>query len=139
VGAASCRDGIVAGSHSHRGLHYRQDGVARHNLLPGKSLPKTPQPLCYRGRTTKYAKGAKGGMLSYFLRTKAKGGRRISASLPPLEKGAGGISFHTVAWLHLCAPFAYFVVLLSLKAFSLQSILSSCAVPSERHRAGCSR
>ena len=40
---------------------------------------------------------------------------------PPLEKGAGGISFHTVAWLHLFAPFVYFVVPLSLKAFSLQS------------------
>jgi len=37
-----------------------------------------------------------------------------------LEKGAGGISFHIAAWLHLFAPFAYFVVPLSLKAFSLQ-------------------
>ncbi len=43
----------------------------------------------------------------------------------PLEKGAGGILFHTVAWLHPFAPFAYFVVPFSLKAFSLQSIYLS--------------
>ena len=68
----------------------------------------------------KYAKGAKGGMLSYCLKTKVKGGQEDLGVSPPLEKGAGGISFHTVAWLHLFALFAYFVVPLSLKAFSLQ-------------------
>jgi hypothetical protein len=33
----------------HRGLHYRQDGVARHNLLQSKSLPKSPQPPLLKG------------------------------------------------------------------------------------------
>ena len=59
-------------------------------------------------------------MLSYFIRMKAKGGQEDLGVSPPLERGAGGISFHTVAWPHLFAPFAYFVVPFSLKAFSLQ-------------------
>jgi hypothetical protein len=33
---------------------------------------------------------------------------------------AGGISYHTIAWLHLFAPFAYFVVPFFQKPFSLQ-------------------
>jgi hypothetical protein len=41
--------------------------------------------------TTKYAKGAKGGMLSYCLKTKVKGGQEDLGVSPPLEKGAGGI------------------------------------------------
>jgi hypothetical protein len=44
---------------------------------------------------------------------------------PPLGKGAGGILFHTVMWSHLFALFAYFVVPLTLKAFSLRSIYLS--------------
>ena len=63
------------------------------------------------------------GTLSYCLRTKAKGEKADPGGSPPLEKGAGGISFHTVVWLHLFAPFAYFVVPFSLKVFSLQSNL----------------
>jgi hypothetical protein len=50
----------------------------------------------------------------------AKGGVKGSRRLSPFGKGGGGILFHTVAWHHLFAPFAYFVVPLSLKAFSLQ-------------------
>jgi hypothetical protein len=78
-------------------------------------------------------------MLSYFLRTQAKGGQEdpgvsppfltgdkgIPGISPPLEKGAGGILFHTVMWPHLFAPFVYFVVPLTLKAFRLRSICLS--------------
>ena len=38
-----------AGSHSHGGLHYRQDGVTPHNLLPIELLPKSPQPPLLKG------------------------------------------------------------------------------------------
>jgi hypothetical protein len=55
----------------------------------------------------------------------SNGGLRESRRLSPFGKGGRGILFHTVAWLHLFAPFAYFVVPFSLKAFSLQSIYLS--------------
>jgi|WetSurMetagenome_2_1015567.scaffolds.fasta_scaffold521167_2 hypothetical protein len=43
---------------------------------------------------------------------------------PPLEKGAGGISFLPVAWLPLFVPFAYFVVPLNPHHLSSHILLS---------------